>query len=95
MKKYLIILFLFPVSLLAQVNLSYIGQTFIDTTCTNVNGISIPRTDLATFVFKNNYVEACNTGGYMLRFYSCDKRTSLFYFLPLLELFQVPIYGLE
>jgi len=67
MKKYLIILFLFPVSLLAQVNLSYIGQTFIDTTCTNVNGISIPRTDLATFVFKNNYVEACNTGGYMLQ----------------------------
>lgn len=67
MKKYLIILFLFPVSLLAQVNLSYIGQTFIDTTCTNVNGISIPRTDLATFVFKNNYVESCNTGGYMLQ----------------------------
>jgi len=67
MRKILVILLLLPAILKAQVDLSYIGQTFIDTTCTNVNGISVPRSQLATFVFKNNYMEACNTGGYMLQ----------------------------
>jgi len=67
MKKLLILLFLFPSVLFGQITLTYEGQRYIDTLCTNVNGISIPRGELATFVFKNNYVEACNTGGYLLQ----------------------------
>jgi len=51
----------------AQVPLNYIGQSYVDTLCTNVNGISIPRSQLAAFVFKNNYVQSCNTNGYMLQ----------------------------
>ena len=67
MKKILVILFLLPTLLFAQVDLTYIGQSYVDTLCENVNGISIPRGQLANFVFKNNYVQACNTGGYMLQ----------------------------
>jgi len=67
MRKFLSILFFLPTLLLAQVPLNYIGQSYVDTLCVNVNGISIPRSNLATFVFKNNYVQSCNTGGYMLQ----------------------------
>jgi len=61
------LLLIISVALAAQVDLTYEGQTFKDTTCNNVNGISIPRDLVANFVFKNNYVELCNTGGYMLQ----------------------------
>ena len=67
MKRLIFLLLILPELINAQFNLSYIGQTLIDTTCDNVNGISVPRGALATFVFKNNYVEACNTQGYILQ----------------------------
>lgn len=67
MKKLLVILFLLPAILSAQVVLTYEGQKYVDTICENVNGLSIPRTEQTTFTFKNNYVQACNTGGYILQ----------------------------
>ena len=61
------ILLFIPSILTAQIVLTLEGQNYIDTTCTNVNGISVPRTLPTTFTFKNNYVQSCNTGGYMLQ----------------------------
>jgi len=67
MKKILVILFFLPTILSAQVVLTYEGQVYRDTTCLNVNGISVPHSVKTTFTFKNNYVESCNIGGYMLQ----------------------------
>ncbi len=67
MRAWLTIFFLLPLALAAQDTLLYKGQTFVDTLCVNVNGISIPRTTPAKFIFKNNYVESCNTNGYILQ----------------------------
>jgi len=61
------ILLLIPATLSAQVILTFEGQTYRDTTCLNVNGITVPHSVKTTFTFKNNYVESCNTGGYMLQ----------------------------
>lgn len=67
MRKLLIILFLLQTILSAQVVLTYEGQIYRDTTCLNVNGITVPHSVKTTFTFKNNYVESCNTFGYMLQ----------------------------
>jgi hypothetical protein len=61
------ILLFIPSILPAQIILTWEGLNFIDTVCTNVNGISVPRTQPTTFTFRNNYVQSCNTNGYMLQ----------------------------
>lgn len=67
MKRILWILLLIPAPLFSQIILTWQGLNYIDTACTNLNGISVPRTEPTTFTFKNNYVEACNTSGYLLQ----------------------------
>ena len=67
MKRLVWILLFIPSILSSQIILTWEGQNYIDTTCTNVNGLSVPRTSLTTFTFKNNYVQACNINGYMLQ----------------------------
>ena len=69
MKRLLIVisLVLLPLILSSQIILTWEGQNYIDTICTNVNGFSVPRTEKTTFTFKNNYVQTCNTNGYMLQ----------------------------
>ena len=67
MRKLLVILFLLPSILSAQIVLTYEGQRYVDTVCQNVNGISVPRTEKTIFTFKNNYVQACNINGYLLQ----------------------------
>ena len=67
MKRLIWILLFIPSTLFSQIILTWQGQQYIDTVCTNLNGISVPRTQPTTFTFKNNYVQACNTSGYLLQ----------------------------
>jgi hypothetical protein len=67
MRKLALILFLLPSVLSAQVTLTIEGQTKIDSINCDVGyGVTFPRTVPTTFLFKNNYVQTCNIGGYML-----------------------------
>lgn len=66
-----ILLLLSTVALTAQDTILVEGQTLIDTTyidypCGSSYGIRTNRSVPAKFIFKNNYVESCNIGGYML-----------------------------
>ncbi len=66
MKRWLIILLLIPVITSAQDTLMYQGQTYVDTLCDVSYGVTFNRTAPVKFIFKNNSVTGCNTGGYML-----------------------------
>lgn len=67
MKRIALILLFIPSILSGQVYSIWEGKSYVDTICANVNGISIPRTEPVLFTFRNNYVQSCNTGGYMLQ----------------------------
>lgn len=66
-----ILLLLATTALSAQDTVLWEGRTYIDTTyidylCGSSYGIQTPRSTPAKFIFRNNYVESCNIGGYML-----------------------------
>jgi len=66
-----ILLLLVTTTLTAQDTVLWEGKTYVDTTfidylCGRSYGIQTPRSNPAKFIFRNNYVESCNIGGYML-----------------------------
>lgn len=55
-----------PILSLPQVALTYEGQTYVDTNCGTSYGVTVPKSEPTTFIFRNNYVTGCNINGYML-----------------------------
>ena len=66
MKWLLLILLLLPLPVIAQDTLLFEGRTYVDTLCDVSYGVTFNRTTPVKFIFRNNAVTGCNTGGYML-----------------------------
>ncbi len=58
-------LLLFGVAV-AQDTILYEGRTYVDTLCDVSYGVTVPRSNPAKFIFRNNSVTGCNVHGYML-----------------------------